>query len=102
MLPKVSEFYSKVPLNDGLWNRIKAYSETQDAKSISGTRLRFLEETLSDFRNSGADLPEEDKKRLMDIESKLAQKTQKYSENCLLYTSPSPRDATLSRMPSSA
>ena len=24
------------------------------------------------------------------------------SENCLLYTSPSPRDATLSRMPSSA
>ena len=32
MLPKVSEFYSKVPLNDGLWNRIKAYSETQDAK----------------------------------------------------------------------
>ena len=25
-----------------------------------------------------------------------------YSNNCLLYTSPSPRDATLSRMPSSA
>ena len=25
-----------------------------------------------------------------------------HSENCLLYTSPSPRDATLSRMPSSA
>ena len=28
--------------------------------------------------------------------------TQKYFEGCLLYTSPSPRDATLSRMPSSA
>ena len=26
----------------------------------------------------------------------------KYRESCLLYTSPSPRDATLSRMPSSA
>ena len=25
-----------------------------------------------------------------------------YGESCLLYTSPSPRDATLSRMPSSA
>ena len=25
-----------------------------------------------------------------------------YNEHCLLYTSPSPRDATLSRMPSSA
>ena len=28
--------------------------------------------------------------------------TKKYLEACLLYTSPSPRDATLSRMPSSA
>ena len=27
---------------------------------------------------------------------------QKLDETCLLYTSPSPRDATLSRMPSSA
>ena len=26
----------------------------------------------------------------------------KWNKNCLLYTSPSPRDATLSRMPSSA
>ena len=83
MLPKVSEFYSKVPLNSGLWNRIKAYSETEEAKSLSGTRLRFLEETLSDFQNSGADLPNEDKSRLMHIESELAQKTQKYSENVL-------------------
>mgnify|MGYP003316066861 CR=1 FL=1 len=29
-------------------------------------------------------------------------KSQGYVSNCLLYTSPSPRDATLSRMPSSA
>ena len=33
--------------------------------------------------------------------SKLLRLTRKY-EDCLLYTSPSPRDATLSRMPSSA
>ena len=82
-LPKVTEFYSKVPLNSGLWNRIKAFSETEEAKSLSGTRLRFLVETLSDFQNSGADLPSEDKSRLMQIESELAQKTQKYSENVL-------------------
>ena len=30
------------------------------------------------------------------------QKISKFNNNCLLYTSPSPRDATLSRMPSSA
>ena len=30
------------------------------------------------------------------------QEAKENSKNCLLYTSPSPRDATLSRMPSSA
>ena len=30
------------------------------------------------------------------------EKIDEYYKNCLLYTSPSPRDATLSRMPSSA
>ena len=32
----------------------------------------------------------------------VARKHVEYKEGCLLYTSPSPRDATLSRMPSSA
>ena len=32
----------------------------------------------------------------------LAERTGALLEDCLLYTSPSPRDATLSRMPSSA
>ena len=38
------------------------------------------------------------------IENKLTEslKFKHQSNNCLLYTSPSPRDATLSRMPSSA
>ena len=39
-----------------------------------------------------------DKKQVVSELKKLA----KEAETCLLYTSPSPRDATLSRMPSSA
>ena len=35
------------------------------------------------------------------IEDKISQ-LKEHMSNCLLYTSPSPRDATLSRMPSSA
>ena len=46
-------------------------------------------------------------KQLIDLKSthiKLSKQIQKIHQNgfCLLYTSPSPRDATLSRMPSSA
>ncbi len=83
MLPKVSEFSAKIPLNEGLWKRIKAYSETAEAKSLTGTRKRYLEETVTSFKNSGADLPEEKKKRMEEIQAELARITQKYSENCL-------------------
>jgi len=83
MLPKVSEFSAKIPLNDGLWKRIKAYSKTEEAKSLSGTRNRYLEETVASFRNSGADLPPEKKSRMEEVQAELAKLTQKYSENCL-------------------
>jgi oligopeptidase A len=83
MLPKVSEFHAKIPLNEGLWKRIKAYSETAEAKSLTGTRKRYLEETVASFKSSGADLPPEKKKRMEEIQAELAKLTQKYSENCL-------------------
>ncbi|MFP6874271.1 MAG: M3 family metallopeptidase [Verrucomicrobiales bacterium] len=83
MLKPVSEFFAAVPLNSGLWQRVKAYSGTGEAKNLEGVRRRFLEETLADFRNSGADLPETKKARLKELESELAEKTQKYSENVL-------------------
>ena len=45
-------------------------------------------------------------KKVIDLEIQALQKLKKKIDNsfnnCLLYTSPSPRDATLSRMPSSA
>lgn len=83
MLPKVSEFHAKIPLNEGLWRRIKAYSETDEAQSLTGIRKRYLEETLASFKNSGADLPPEKKQRMEEIQAELAKLTQKYSENCL-------------------
>ena len=48
-----------------------------------------------------AKLSDEYRKRLAEV-GVIAAKDAEPSEDCLLYTSPSPRDATLSRMPSSA
>ena len=81
--PKVSEFYSKIPLNEDLWKQIKRFSETDEAHSLTGTRARFLQKTIDDFHRSGADLDEAGKARLNELNVELAQVTTKYSQNVL-------------------
>ena len=83
MLPTVSAFGAKIPLDPKLWKVILAYSQTEEAKNLPAIDQRLLEETLADFREAGADLPEEKKKRLEELSSELAQTTQKFSEKVL-------------------
>ncbi len=83
MLPEVSAFFAKIPLNEHLWDLLLTYSKTDGAKALTGTPRRAVDETLAYFRQHGAELPAEKKKRLEAIESELSQATQKYSENVL-------------------
>lgn len=83
MLPKVSAFYARIPLNPALWQRIKTVAESTAAATLTGIHRRFLDETVADFRQAGADLPIEKRARLEELQSELAQITQKYSENVL-------------------
>ena len=83
MLPKVSEFGAKIPLDSKLWAAILGFSKTEHAKNLSPIDRRLLDETLADFREAGADLPEEKKKRLEKISAELAQVTQQFSERVL-------------------
>lgn len=83
MLPRVSAFFAKIRLNAALWERLKAAAGSPAAASLGGIHRRFLEETLADFREAGADLPAEARARLEGLQSELAQLTQKYSENVL-------------------
>ncbi len=83
VLPKVTDFYAGIYLDDRLWNVIRKFSESEGAKSLDGYKKRLLEETVDDFKTSGADLPKDKKARYRQIESLLAQKTQKFSENVL-------------------
>ena len=83
MLPKVSAFFASIALHEHLWDLLLTFSQTDEARDLSPVRRRALQETMDGFRQAGADLPPEKKKRLQEIESELSQATQKYSENVL-------------------
>ena len=50
MLPKVSAFFAKIPLNETLWQTLKAFAETSDLSTLSRTKRRHVAETMADFR----------------------------------------------------
>ena len=83
VLTEVSGFYARIPLNADLWARLKVIAESDEGKAQTGIHRRFVDETVSDFVESGADLPAAQKKRLEEIQGELAKITQKYSENVL-------------------
>lgn len=82
-LPKVSAFYAEIPLRADLWLRLKAAAAQPAVVKLGGVQRRLVDETLADFRQQGADLSPEKKKRLAVLQGELAQLTQKYSENVL-------------------
>ena len=81
--PEVSAFHSSLPLNEALWNAVKSYSQTEEAKSLTGTRRRFLEKTMDNFRRHGAELDAAGKKRIAEIDVELTKHTIKFAENVL-------------------
>src|SRR6185312_13887688 len=81
--PKVSAFYSSLPLNEGLWNAIQRYASTAEARSLTGAMKRYLTKTIDSFKRHGADLPAEGKARLKKIDVALTEVTTKFSENVL-------------------
>ena len=81
--PKVSAFYSSLPLNEGLWNAIQRYAATEEARALTGTMKRYLTKTMDSFKRHGAELDPAGKARLKEIDVALTELTTKFSENVL-------------------
>jgi oligopeptidase A len=81
--PKVSAFYSSLPLNEGLWKAIQGYAATGEARALQGTLRRYLTKTIDAFKRHGAELDPAGKGRLKEIDVALAEVTTKFSENVL-------------------
>jgi oligopeptidase A len=81
--PKVSAFYSSLPLHEGLWKAIQRYAGTAEAKSLTGAERRYLTKTIDSFKRHGAELDAAGKAKLQEIDVALTNATTKFSENVL-------------------
>ncbi|HWL14762.1 MAG TPA: M3 family metallopeptidase, partial [Opitutus sp.] len=83
MLPQVSAFYARIPLNAELWRRLRTFAASETARALTGVHRRFVDETVAEFRQAGADLAPAARARLEALQTELSELTQKYSENVL-------------------
>jgi oligopeptidase A len=81
--PVTTAFYSRIPLDEGLWKRLQQYAKTPEAAALTGVRKRFLTKTLDSFRRHGAELDAAGKANLAALDIELSKITTKFSENVL-------------------
>jgi Zn-dependent oligopeptidase len=79
--PLVIDFYNDYLMDPRVYELVKLYSNTQEAKNLVGERARQLRNTLIDFKLSGAELEGEQKEEFKELNLKLADLAQKFSEN---------------------
>ncbi|HKJ90911.1 MAG TPA: M3 family metallopeptidase, partial [Oceanipulchritudo sp.] len=82
-LPGVSAFFSAIPLNPALYRKLRNFRDSPAFAKLEAVEKRFVEETLTDFEDSGAALEDSTRKRLQAIEAELAEKTRSFSEHVL-------------------
>lgn len=81
--PKVSAFYSSIPLASGVFRRLSALARSDAASALDATRKRFLDKTVESFEREGAALDDAGKQQLQSLNVELSEVTTRFSQNVL-------------------
>lgn len=84
--PMLSELSDGILLNDALFRRVKAVYEQRDSLDLNAEQMRLLTETYKNFANNGANLSEDQKARLMEINQELGLLSLKFGNNVVAET----------------
>lgn len=84
--PWLSEFSNDLTLNEELFKRVKAVYEQKDGLNLSVEENRLLEKHYKSFSRNGANLKEEDKKKLREIDTELSKLSLTFGEHVLAET----------------
>ena len=84
--PMLSELSDGIILNDALFQRVKAVYEQREDFGLDAEQMRLLTETYKHFADNGANLPEDKKERLKEINQELALLSLKFGNNVVAET----------------
>mgnify|MGYP002641752449 CR=1 FL=1 len=84
--PLSSKHYDDINLNPQLFERVKTVYTKKGELGLTTEQTMLLEETYKGFVRSGANLPEDEKTTLREINEKLSMLTLKFGENVLAET----------------
>ena len=84
--PMLSELSSSIILNEELFRRIKAVYDQREQLGLNAEQMRLLTETYKAFADNGANLPEDKKERLKEINLELGLLSLKFGNNVVAET----------------
>ncbi|RIA10544.1 peptidyl-dipeptidase Dcp [Flavobacteriaceae bacterium MAR_2010_72] len=84
--PLLSEFSNDITLNEDLFKRVKAVYSVKDGLNLNTEQQTLLDKKYKSFSRNGANLAEDKKKQLRDIDKKLSKLKLKFGENVLAET----------------
>jgi len=86
VIPMMSAHRTNVSLNPDLFKRVKAVYDERESLNLTGEQLNLVEKMYKNFIRRGANLDEEKKAELRDINDKLSMLTLTFGENLLKET----------------
>jgi peptidyl-dipeptidase Dcp len=84
--PWLSEFRNDITLNKNLFKRVKTVFDAKDNLDLTTEQQMLLDKQYKGFARNGANLNEEDKTKLREIDTKLSKLSLKFGENVLAET----------------
>ncbi|QKJ64905.1 M3 family metallopeptidase [Flavobacterium sp. M31R6] len=84
--PLLSEFGNDVRLNAALFAKIKMVYEQMDSLSLNPEQTTLLDKQYKSFSRNGANLPEDKKNKLREIDKELSKLSLQFGENVLAET----------------
>lgn len=76
-----AKFFNEIQLDENLYRAVKDYSETNEARSLTGYKARFVEKTVEDFERNGFALSKEKRDELKAINDKLSDLSLFFQQN---------------------